>query len=70
MKSTRELKNMTVPAIKVCIEQEFYIAGRIFEQLEDAHLISGNGHHMAQAVAKHAVELFQKRLVDSKWTKE
>ena len=61
---------MTVPAIKVWIEQEFYIAGRIFEQLEDAGLIYGNGHHMAQAVARYAVELFEKRLIDSKWIKK
>jgi hypothetical protein len=35
----------------------------IFEALEHLGKVSGNGHHMAQAVAEFAGDLFKKRAV-------
>lgn len=40
-----------------------YEATELFERLEGAGLIRGNGHHMRQKVAKFATDLLEERWV-------
>ena len=58
-------ENMPVLTLKVIVSQHIYEAALIFEQLEHAGLIYGNGHHIAQDIASYAVKLFEKRLTYS-----
>lgn len=43
------------------IGRSVFEAAMTFEPLEDAGLVSGNGHHLAQEVAGFAVELLRER---------
>jgi hypothetical protein len=54
-------KPITFEAAKAQVESDVYAAAILFEQWEDAGLLRGNGHHMAQHVAQEAVKLLRER---------
>ena len=47
------------------IERSVYEACALFEQLELAGKVRGNGHHMAQNIAEQAGKLMQERWIES-----
>jgi len=64
MKSVEELSLMEKEEIKKYLGNYFYYHALIFERLEGAGLIKGNGHHIAQ----HFADLAQNELID-RWIK-
>jgi hypothetical protein len=59
-------KPMTLEMAKLMVERRIYTAGLIFEELERAGLIYGNGHHMAQKFAAEAVLQVEMRWLEAK----
>ena len=60
----KALKRADDDLIEKELVKRVYDAARYFERLENAGRIYGNGHHMAQAVAKRAVELYRENKRD------
>jgi hypothetical protein len=56
-----ELNKMSDEEIEVQISNHIYKAALIFEDLEHAGKFIGNGHHMAQHIAKLVVEIYRQR---------
>ncbi len=46
---------------KVLVSKLVYQAAIVFEAMESASLIRGNGHHMAQNISRQAVNLLEER---------
>jgi hypothetical protein len=61
--TVEQLKTMDKDQIRVEIGNRIYEAAILFERLESAGAIRGNGHHIAQAIALHAQEVFDERWV-------
>ena len=55
---------------KCRIENAVYVATELFERLEGAGLVWGNGHHMRQKIAKMAADLVEERWNEQKSNKE
>ena len=56
-------KGMTIDEIEEQLRNDVCKAAHWFEVAEDAGLIHGNGHHMAQQLARDAVEMLMDRVV-------
>jgi hypothetical protein len=52
---------MTLAAIEENLSNDVYLAALWFERAEGAGLIYGNGHHAAQELAQHAVNMLRQR---------
>ena len=61
-----ETKDMTLEEIEEQLSNEVYKAALWFERAEGAGLIHGNGHHMAQQLARDAVEMLRDRVIRTK----
>jgi Mg2+/citrate symporter len=59
MKSLKE----KLQDIEVDLENQVYMAALVFERAEFLGLINGNGHHMAQDLAKEAVCRLHQRAI-------
>ena len=57
------IPDRTIEEIEVALSNDVYKAAHWFEVAEDAGLIHGNGHHMAQQLARDAVEMLRDRVV-------
>ena len=62
--SADEIKKMSQRNAEVEIVNNVYSACLLFERLEDAGKIRGNGHHMAQEIAQKAEDLMKERWKD------
>ena len=56
-----QFREMSVPAIEAIIARRIYEAGMIFESLENAGMIVGNGYGIAQQLVDHSVKVFRER---------
>lgn len=45
------------------IRREVYVATQIFETIEGSGLLYGNGHHIRQNLAEHAVDTLKARWI-------
>lgn len=54
---------MTLDDAKSDLSKAVYAATDIIERLEGAGLIAGNGHHLRQELARHAVDVLEKRWI-------
>lgn len=59
----QDAKQLTLEYIEEQLSNEVYKAALWFESAECAGLIHGNGHHMAQQLARDAVERLRERLI-------
>lgn len=59
-------KETTLKDAQHYIGKEFYKVALVFERLEGLGLIVGNGHHIAQDVAKYIEELVEERWREKK----
>jgi len=57
-------KYTTLDEAKRAVSNAVYKAALIFEALENEGLIHGNGHHIAQDIAEHAVAVVEERWSD------
>lgn len=57
------LDNMTREEASSAIEQAVYEACHLFERLEGANKVRGNGHHMMQTIAAEAGKLMRERWI-------
>lgn len=60
---------MSVPKVtfetaRASLESQVYAAAILFERLEDAGQVHGNGHHMAQTIGQAAVKLLAERWLE------
>ena len=62
-KTQEELAAMDLESAQAEIESRVYEAAMLFERLENAGRIRGNGHHMAQRVAEVAASLLTERWI-------
>ncbi len=61
-----ELQALTNEEIVTEIGNRIYKAGIFFEALENAGIIWGNGHHLAQELSEKAIEIYRNRKKE-KW---
>ena len=54
--TVEEIKTWDQETANARVQTILYQAGLIFERLEDAGKITGNGHHVAQCLASRAAE--------------
>lgn len=59
-----QLRNIDLEEAKVEISNSVYEATSLFEFLENAGKIRGNGHHMQQRIALFAAELMEERWIE------
>jgi hypothetical protein len=59
----QDTKKLTLEYIEEQLSNEVYKAALWFERAEGAGLIHGNGHHMAQQLARDAVDRLRERLI-------
>lgn len=65
--ATERAKTVTMEQAEADVSNAAYAAVTgLFEGLEFAGRVRGNGHHMAQDVAKFASELVKKRWIEEK----
>lgn len=57
------VQKMNLGQAEATIENAVYAAALLFESLENAGQIRGNGHHMAQSVAAFASALLRERWI-------
>lgn len=62
-KEPQDFQNVTREGAEDKVRSAIYQAALIFERLEDAGKISGNGHHIAQDISNYAVEFLKKRWI-------
>lgn len=60
-----ELKSMTKERAMQLVEREVFQATQLFEKLEGAQVLMGNGHHMRQHVAKLAADYMDERFTQA-----
>jgi len=60
-----ELKNMSLESAQNEISNAIYQASALFELLEYAGKVRGNGHHIAQDLGTHASEKMAERWVEN-----
>lgn len=60
-----EWQKLSFQEVEERVTNEIYYASLIFERLEDAGLIRGNGHHIAQAMSEAA-----KKELEERWRKD
>lgn len=61
-----ELEKMDLDKVVAVVSNQVYHASLIFERLENAGKIKGNGHHVAQKVAAFAEEMVKERWIEKK----
>lgn len=59
----KDPKTITLEDFETELSNDVYKAALWFERAEGAGLIHGNGHHMAQQLARDAVEMMRKRAI-------
>ncbi len=59
--TSEEFRKMNFEEIEEIVGKTMYRAGSIFEFLEGAGKIYGNGHHIAQKISEDATNLLKKR---------
>lgn len=62
---SRRLDAMTLEQAEAEISRKVYEACLLFERMENRGKVRGNGHHMAQNMAKQAADLMRERWVDA-----
>lgn len=65
-----DFKSIPLDRIDAELKNAVYKAAMLFERLEDAGRIRGNGHHMAQKIADKASALLRERWIDETQVKE
>jgi len=60
-----QLKNMSLEDAQAAIGDAVYQASFLFESLEGAGKVSGNGHHIMQKLSVHAQDVMAER-----WTEK
>lgn len=63
-RTLEELKEADDESIETELANRVYKAGIFFERLEHAQRVWGNGHHMAQNLAREAVKMYRERKRD------
>lgn len=53
-------------AAKALVSRLVYEGAIVFEKMEHAGVVSGNGHHMAQNISSQAVALLEERWTGSR----
>jgi len=62
--------SISLERAKVEVENAVYRATDLYERLEGAGLVWGNGHHMRQKIAKMASDLLEERWNEQKSDKK
>lgn len=60
----RRLDAMTLEQAEGEISRKVYEACQLFERMENRRKVRGNGHHMAQQLAKQAADLMRERWIE------
>lgn len=60
---TKKLPDEILADARTDLGNAVYKAAEIFERMERLGLIRGNGHHMRQALAEHAVKMLEERWI-------
>lgn len=58
-----QLSEKILTEARADLSNAVYKAAEIFERMERLGLIRGNGHHMRQALAEHAVKMLEERWI-------
>ena len=61
---SRRLDAMTLDEAEAEVSRKVYEACLLFERMENRGRVRGNGHHMAQKMAKQAADLMRERWID------
>lgn len=61
---SQRLDTMTLEQAEAEISRKVYEACLLFERMENRSKVRGNGHHMAQQMAKQAADLMRERWID------
>jgi hypothetical protein len=62
--SRKSMKTLSTEQLEADVGNAIYAAALIFEALEGAGRIHGNGHHIAQEIATYSKKIFKERAVN------